>query len=209
MGRKPEDLTGRAFGKLTALYPLAERSGPYVVWRCRCSCGQECEVSSRLLKMGRQTACAECSGKQKIPGTKVIDLTGLVFGKLEVVCFAGKDKWGQAVWHCLCACGGECDVRADYLKSGWKGSCGVCDGSAKVPGTQTLDITAQRFGFLVAVERHRTRKDGHAIWTCRCDCGNLCYVPADYLIKGKQTSCRLCSLPRTAKACLHWQERED
>lgn len=311
-----EDLTGKVFGDLTVMELLPSNRNGGAAWRCRCSCGNVCEVGAAHLRTGRRRACEECqptqmqkrlgiarpsaknqnapitnqelsthtdtnpstagsmdeetaanllakdtrlnaeSGKEAeaikiIPTSRthkqrdlvskvensqedalpriqaeeeailaqivtkpavspnLIDLTGKVFGNLTVVELLPQRQGGNAVWHCRCTCGGECDVRADYLKSGWKGTCGICDGSAKVPGTRTNDITAQRFGFLVAVERHRTRKDGHAIWTCRCDCGNLCYVSADYLIKGKQTSCRLCSLPRTAKACLHWQERED
>ena len=32
------NLTGRKFGRLTALYPTKKRVGSFVVWRCKCDC---------------------------------------------------------------------------------------------------------------------------------------------------------------------------
>lgn len=59
---------------------------------------------------------------------QVKDLTGAVFGRLEVVAYAGSDKRGRARWVCRCA-GTGCDgknvtVRSDNLRSGDVTSCG-------------------------------------------------------------------------------------
>jgi hypothetical protein len=50
------------------------------------------------------------------------------------------------------------------------------------------DHTGRRFGHLVAEERIGSKR-GHAIWRCRCDCGNTSEVLAWLLVQGKSTSC--------------------
>lgn len=58
MSREPRDLAGMTFGSLTALERTDERLGRgYVVWLCRCSCGQEVAVSSDRLRSGSRKAC--------------------------------------------------------------------------------------------------------------------------------------------------------
>ena len=39
--KKRRDLTGKRFGRLTALERLEEKSGTNYLWRCRCDCGKE------------------------------------------------------------------------------------------------------------------------------------------------------------------------
>lgn len=52
MGRKPIDLTGQRFGRLTAIRPTEQRLGTSVAWECRCDCGN----------MKLAPACALVSG---------------------------------------------------------------------------------------------------------------------------------------------------
>ena len=58
VGRKAEDLSGRRYGKLVALYPLGktEKSGS-ILWRCRCDCGNEVDVSVSSLNNGNNKSC--------------------------------------------------------------------------------------------------------------------------------------------------------
>ena len=58
VGRKAENLTGRRYGKLIALYPLGktEKSGS-ILWRCRCDCGNEVDVSVSSLNNGNNKSC--------------------------------------------------------------------------------------------------------------------------------------------------------
>ena len=51
------DLTGRCFGRLTAIAPLEKRSGGSVVWQCRCDCGKESRHSAKALLSGRALSC--------------------------------------------------------------------------------------------------------------------------------------------------------
>ena len=71
--RRPEhttrrDLTGKRFGRLTALEPLDRRdSKGSVFWRCRCDCGNIAEVSEDCLMHGNTISCG-CR-KQEIKET--------------------------------------------------------------------------------------------------------------------------------------------
>ncbi len=62
MGGK--NLTGRRFGRLVAIEPLEERSpNGYVMWRCKCDCGNEAIVQSRYLVSGGTKSCG-CYSKE-------------------------------------------------------------------------------------------------------------------------------------------------
>lgn len=50
------------------------------------------------------------------------------------------------------------------------------------------DLTDQRFGRLVAIER-AGKKDSHALWKCKCDCGNEKVISSRSLIRGGTRSC--------------------
>jgi len=52
-----KDLTGNQFGRLAVLHVLPARVNGAIVWRCRCSCGVECDVSGAYLRGGTTTSC--------------------------------------------------------------------------------------------------------------------------------------------------------
>ena len=58
------DLTGRRFGRLKVIEPTDIRSDRYVVWRCRCDCGNTAFVSTRDL-LRRGTVSCGCNRKEK------------------------------------------------------------------------------------------------------------------------------------------------
>ena len=52
------DITGQRFGRLTALEPTGRRDEKgSVVWRCRCDCGREAEISYNKLRYSNQQSC--------------------------------------------------------------------------------------------------------------------------------------------------------
>lgn len=51
-----------------------------------------------------------------------------------------------------------------------------------------IDLTDQRFGRLVAIERH-SRKGRVTMWLCKCDCGNKKIVRGTDLRNGHTQSC--------------------
>lgn len=54
---KAVDLTNKKFGRLTALYPTSKRDNAFIIWRCKCECGNEVDVSSHNLSSGNSTSC--------------------------------------------------------------------------------------------------------------------------------------------------------
>ncbi len=58
MPRKPSNLSGRVFGRLTVLRDGGRHpSSRAVLWFCRCICGKECLVASAELLLGKTSSC--------------------------------------------------------------------------------------------------------------------------------------------------------
>jgi hypothetical protein len=53
---KRVDMTGRVFGRLTALEPVGRR-GTNVTWRCRCECGTEVVAAGNDMRAGLKQSC--------------------------------------------------------------------------------------------------------------------------------------------------------
>lgn len=60
---------------------------------------------------------------QEVP-PRVKDMTGMEFGKLRVVAFAGRTARKQAKWTCVCECGATTVAAGYSLRSGHTTSCG-------------------------------------------------------------------------------------
>ena len=57
-GHNVSDLTGRRFGRLTALYPTEKRDKKLsVFWHCRCDCGKETDITADGLVHGNYRSC--------------------------------------------------------------------------------------------------------------------------------------------------------
>lgn len=52
-----ENLKGRRFGKLIAMYPTEMKDGNHMYWVCQCDCGNQHEVASNHLKQGNVQSC--------------------------------------------------------------------------------------------------------------------------------------------------------
>lgn len=122
---------------------------------------------------------------------KAIDLTGQRFGRLLVLEYAGKDKYGHSRWKVVCDCGREVTVTGNNLRSGQTKSCGA--------NHQTIDLTGQRFGRLVVLEYAGKDKHRAFLWLCRCDCGEIKVVRASGLRTGHTKSCN----------CLHREKSKE
>lgn len=119
---KAIDLTGRVFGKLTAIRPVGSNKCGQRLWECRCECGNTAIVAASRLLAGRAQRCGSSAHRVK-------DLAGQSFGKLRVICLAEKKvgtKKRSAYWLCRCECGRETIVDANSLRTGNTTSCGNC-----------------------------------------------------------------------------------
>ncbi len=139
---KARDLTGKRFGKLVVLSPTEKRmdSGS-VVWKCKCDCGKEAEVSARRLVRGKVRSCGCLSN----PPRK--DYIGKRFGRLTVVDYAGTarelGKTGKEnYWKCRCDCGKETIVGQTELQNGETQSCGCLHKERFLESLKLIDGTS-------------------------------------------------------------------
>lgn len=179
-------LEGQRFGHLTVLKKLDERENRYVVWLCRCDCGNEIKVNTRHLMRGTVKDCGCIPENSAKRGPVAEDLTGRRFGKLVAV-KKMESKNGRTRWECRCDCGNMHISTAHSLKAGKCTSCGC---GHYVRGRGITDISGQRFGRLTALYHTDKRsKKGSVFWHCRCDCGNEVDVTEDGLLHGNYRSC--------------------
>ena len=119
-----------------------------------------------------------------MPGCK--NLIGKQFNYLTVLEKTNKRKNGAVIWLCQCKCGNLKEATSGDLNAGRVTSCG-CYNKEKA-SLYFEDMTGQRFGKLTVLEKTDKRTSNRSvIWKCKCDCGNLCEVPRDSLIKGTKS----------------------
>lgn len=170
---------GSRVGMLTVESDSGLRKNGYIVWRCRCDCGNTIDVDMRTLRRGTVLDCG-CVTKIK-PGQR--DVTNQRFGMLTAqYCTGRKDKSGSYYWHCLCDCGGEVDASLHQLQAGYRKSCGC------LSHPPLKDLVGRRFGKLKVIA-YAGKRSGMHRWKCLCDCGNETVVGQTLLLSGKTRSC--------------------
>ena len=180
--QKTADLTGQRFGKLTVIERTDERQDRYLVWRCKCDCGEEIFVNTKRLTRGTISHCGCAS-------TRITDLTSQRFGKLTVIERTDKQEDRYWVWRCRCDCGREILVNTKRLTRGTISHCG-CDKKSKLSlGPVPEDLTGKRYGQLTVLRLDKQLENGKTSWFCQCDCGNQCIVSAHSLHYQKRKSC--------------------
>ena len=125
---------------------------------------------------------------------KFVDLTGSKFGRLSVLNRA-PNKGKTTIWHCVCDCGTNTSVAAGKLTRGDTLSCG-CLQKQRASETSLRDLTGQRFGRLLVIERANSTR---VKWLCRCDCGKSKTIAASSLTCSVTRSCGCLSI-ETVKA---------
>jgi hypothetical protein len=110
------DLSGKTFGRLTAIRVTRTAKNGATIWLCRCSCEDksEIEANGQNLINGNVQSCG-C--------IKRLDLVGQTFGRLTVVEYSGL-KNQSSLWKCSCSCGNVKIILGVSLTSGKTQSCG-------------------------------------------------------------------------------------
>lgn len=176
------DLTGQHFGKLTAIRYIPGRPGK---WECSCECGNTTKVCTQHLANGVTRSCGCIKYKDttlSTTGIKAVNpktnLTGMRFGKITVIKDTGKSNEKGKLWLCKCDCGNTKEILDSRLRFNQAKSCGCSAYNKK-------DLTGQRFGHLTVLEKTDQRYYGYVVWKCKCDCGNITYVPMHNLSYNK------------------------
>lgn len=181
-----EELEGKKFGKWKVLsYEGKIKSRD--VWLCECECGKRKIVQQRSLVNGTSVSCG-CLREQK----NRMSIVGQKFGKLSVVSFAYARN-NHTYWNCICDCGNTFIASGKSMRSGNTSSCS-CINHGK--GQIRKNIKGKKFGFLEAVN-YRGVINGHSVWTCKCECGNMVDVDISSLMSGNTLSCGCRHYPET------------
>ena len=121
------DLTGQRFGRLVVLSRADDIINPggthSVAYNCICDCGNSCIVRGQSLYHGVTKSCG-CLQKETMRDMLMIDLTGVVFGKLHVIGVDDMCPDNVVRWRCKCECGNEVSVPSYNLRNGFTKSCG-------------------------------------------------------------------------------------
>ena len=64
------------------------------------------------------------------------------------------------------------------------------------------NLTGKRFERLIAIKRNGTDRSGHALWLCKCDCGNMTTVEGARLLLGRTKSCGCLARESHTRHCL-------
>lgn len=183
------DLTGQVFNYLTVIKKTNKRIRGNVIWKCRCKCGNEKEVTSVDLKHNRVMSCG-CYNKELV-SNNFNDLLGKQYGYLTVIEKTEKRTNNRSiVWKCRCKCGNETEVSSDALlrKNGVQ-SCGCKqkEWASSLGKTKGKNLIGQKFGKLTPIKLISIK--GERGYLCKCDCGNYKEVLSAYLLGGHTSSC--------------------
>ena len=119
-----KNLLNLKFGHLLVI-SRAENKDHRAHWVCKCDCGKELIVSSKILLNGQKTHC----GCVKRPSpSNFVDLTGKKFNKLLVLRRVDdkvqENGRRRVRYLCQCDCGNLLEVNADSLTTNNSKSCG-------------------------------------------------------------------------------------
>ncbi len=184
--RERIDEVGHKYGSLTVIEYTKDKNGR-AAWLCQCDCGNTKIVRGSDLRKNRVVCCSRsCPYKTY----DFIDETNNKYGYLTVLYRTNNNIYNQIQWHCKCDCGKEIDVLGTALRQNRVRSCG-CQTKNLNAQAHSLDLTNQKFGYLIPIEIVGSSKEGN-LWKCKCECGcqrTDVIVPSRRLISGNTMSC--------------------
>lgn len=164
-----KDLTGLQFGDMRVIREYHGGKYNHLIDECECICGNIFQTSRNSILHRNTTCCPQCLYKKR-GKNKRKDLTGQKFERLFVKEYHGSDKYGRALWLCLCDCGKEVVVPGKSLLNGNTKSCGCYNLYVNKHGHGFRDLTGERFGNITVLHQIESIHQGSR-WHCICDCG--------------------------------------
>ena len=76
-----KDISGNRYGRLTVVEYAGKNRQGKSLWKCKCDCGNEKNITASDLSSGRVNSCG-CLRKEVTAKKNFKDLTGKTFGKL-------------------------------------------------------------------------------------------------------------------------------
>ena len=186
---RAKNLIGQKFGHLTVLFrtepPEDSKKKKDSWWACQCDCGNQDLVRVRADRFKSESNLS-CGCDFEKTGRKIDDYikVGNKYGKWTVLEFKGVFET-HATYLCQCECGTIKEIKGSDLKFREKNN----SGCYKCNKGNSLNITGNRYGKLIALEPTEKRVSSNVVWKCQCDCGNICEVSLGYLQNGNVKSC--------------------
>lgn len=119
-----------------------------------------------------------------LPVSRLLNLTGKVFGQLTALCRDERTKGRKVKWFCLCTCGSMPSVYGSNLTRGFTQRCLRCKAKA-----QKLKIPQNaRAGSRTVLKT--TKRGRRQYWLMQCDCGHKAWVEASRA--ARSTKCINC-----------------
>lgn len=158
------EMIGKHFG----FWEVIGKSKEHGKYTCRCKCGTVKDILGYNLEHGISKSCG-CARFRN-------DLTGRIYGTLEVIGWAG-----DGLWKCKCtSCSKEYDLTTYELT---KEEPKKCD-CQKIKQS-FINLTGKHFGDWEVLDYQ-----GNSYWRCRCNnCGNIKNVHSYELRTGGSRSC--------------------
>lgn len=148
------------------------------------------------------------------PLGKAEDLRNKTFGRLSPLERCQYGKSAGTYWACKCECGKYAIVRANHMKQGKIASCGcflIEDRKNRdlkwKPNHK--DLSGKTFGYLTAIDFIGTDTCNHAIWNCKCSCGNYTNVTATHLLTGHTRSCGCNKKSQYEERVIQWLDNNN
>ena len=113
---------------------------------------------------------------------------------IDIISMTGQ----ETQYKCKCKCGNIVVTQGYKLKNGSIKSCGCYRKERMsiigINNSETVDLTEQKFGNLIALEPTEKRQGRSIIWKCQCNCGNIHYASASNLKGNSVTRCNNCTI---------------
>lgn len=132
-----KDILGQTFGKLTVIEKTEKRAGSNIIWKCKCSCGNICEVASHNLIRQATQSCG-CLLKEKNRENKIIDISNQRSGKLIALNPTDERSGSSVIWLCKCDCGNFVKVNQHDFQRQSVQSCGCLKSKGEMKISQIL-----------------------------------------------------------------------
>lgn len=140
MPSKTLDLTGYRLGDLEFIRPVGRTPRGAALWECIChNCGQTCQIIASRVHDPRPPVSCGCRRRERSA-----DLSGQIFGALEVLERRGSYKSGEKLYLCRCTlCGREKLLPSSTIRTNPK-SCGCTQyNSERMAAQSKLGVSAK------------------------------------------------------------------
>ena len=89
MSRRFADITGERFHSLTAIEPTEQRENGYIIWKCKCDCGNTVYVSYRSLRQKRNCKYSMGCDKDCLYSGKLVTYDGTLMTYKQIANLTG------------------------------------------------------------------------------------------------------------------------